>query len=1553
MNHTAAAPLPSPPPRLATITHQGRRGLGALLLTLLAACGGGGGGDTTTPGAGASTPTNTGPTNVALVEASSAAVGALTVSWLPASDDRTPAAAMRYEVHVSTDAGFTPGTGTQVFTGVGVTSAVIGSGLQAGQAYTVRLVALDADGARSVSRDSLQATVSDTAATGVAGVQVQTLAAAQVASVTANTVVLQAGAAVPAVGSFISSADANGGLGYLRKVVAVTQVGGVATLQTAAASINEVVSDLKVSSAFRMDTVSTEVAAVAVQGGLAVVVGATAGGVTPHSFHWPASGLRYSTGVAKAQAPGQVGLLVSAGFKASVSATETGQWGQVAGDSHVDIEVGASGESKLRLSIVNNDVPFTSSTAVSVCRVEVGEVSNDGDDGDASKLTVSAGDLTTLSSNGNRITEADQVLTFKAQAGAASATPYKLVVTAYYDDSADQCNGGNLGGLWREAITMPIEVFVTSNAFPSAEAADLPYQGSAGFTVHNKVVTTFSPKVLFDKTLAGSKLTYARLGLEASPLIEQTLTINAFAAGSLDQTQPVIAPRKFVKVYVTPAGVPIIVSGVFTLDLHIEGQVNGQLDAEEKLTIGYDKIAVGLEYKNGAYQAYQSATPVYKLKVGGNGRAEADLTITLLPALEITAYEVLTGRAVIDPHVTANAGIEGHVTLDVARDFNAEQVNMAADADYRLTRTDLSVGMSAWLYADFHLWDTMLAQFPGTASKDDYTSYHQVNVVADGTRIFGLPALSASLPEGAGTRHPSDSRLIKVRARADNVANPLFPLLSATESFIRWVRWTAPRLIAPLGTPVDSYRVVADPDGEEGVFWVGIQQPGAYTLRVGGYSNWGTWARQYTELPLEIADANNNGIADWWETRYGLSGTGAAMAAADPDGDGISNLQEWQRGSDPSVRNTDAGAIATVTQTPASPSVGEAVLWWINDAWASVKSVVWNFGDGLADQVAQVIDYASAAVGQVFSTAGVKTVVATFKDAAGAVLGTVSSTVTVQPATVRVDSVSPLVATAGATQTFTVTGIGLAEGLAIISIDGCEGVVSEPGGSATRRDFSCTFPANTAVGLKSGTVTRVLDVGNPFGQALKAFQVDVSAAATGTPRITAAIEVSPAAPVVGDLVSFVARGEFLLGSGWVFKFMNLDACGQPAATPTTMTATEMRYSCTVTHATNLIGSVSVVSADLVSQHGSAEIVRVGCTAGNTLDTSNGQCEPTANLAQPLPAAGASDQQCYQAGSDVLVACTSAGAQALNPRQDGARANVSRQNFARVASYDLSECVRDTVTGLVWEGKPTTGPRANTQVYTNFDRAGSDIWDGSQYITLTADDLKAPTNSLGYVEQVNASALCGFTDWRRPTVWELQTLINYGGSASAAPPAEWFVNDVGFNRDYWTNAPYELAAMPWNVGFDTGSTFGRIYRNGKLRLVGGSQTAPWPRYRVATDGQSVSDLKTGLTWQRCVQGTVWDGTACVGTPVLLSHEAALALTATGSWRLATIRELADIVDFSNPATMMPPSFGGANRGLFWTSSPYVRSPSSAWGVDTWRGSTGSHARTDAGYVRLVK
>ena len=70
--------------------------------------------------------------------------------------------------------------------------------------------------------------------------------------------------------------------------------------------------------------------------------------------------------------------------------------------------------------------------------------------------------------------------------------------------------------------------------------------------------------------------------------------------------------------------------------------------------------------------------------------------------------------------------------------------------------------------------------------------------------------------------------------------------------------------------------------------------------------------------------------------------------------------------------------------------------------------------------------------------------------------------------------------------------------------------------------------------------------------------------------------------------------------------------------------------------------------------------------------------------------------------------------------------------------------------LFWEGKiasPATS-RLGTSTYTNFDSTSSgQKTDGSNPIQA---EINASTNSIGYVNSVNASGLCGYTDWRLPT-----------------------------------------------------------------------------------------------------------------------------------------------------------------------------------------------------------
>lgn len=58
------------------------------------------------------------------------------------------------------------------------------------------------------------------------------------------------------------------------------------------------------------------------------------------------------------------------------------------------------------------------------------------------------------------------------------------------------------------------------------------------------------------------------------------------------------------------------------------------------------------------------------------------------------------------------------------------------------------------------------------------------------------------------------------------------------------------------------------------------------------------------------ADVNGNDIPDEWESRYGLVGDNAD-AAADPDGDGRTNLEEYNAGTNPIVAENYLASVAT------------------------------------------------------------------------------------------------------------------------------------------------------------------------------------------------------------------------------------------------------------------------------------------------------------------------------------------------------------------------------------------------------------------------------------------------------------------------------------------------------------------------------------------------------------------------------------------------------------------------------------------------------------------
>ncbi|GAB2886436.1 hypothetical protein GCM10027046_13480 [Uliginosibacterium flavum] len=278
-----------------------------------------------------------------------------------------------------------------------------------------------------------------------------------------------------------------------------------------------------------------------------------------------------------------------------------------------------------------------------------------------------------------------------------------------------------------------------------------------------------------------------------------------------------------------------------------------------------------------------------------------------------------------------------------------------------------------------------------------------------------------------------------------------------------------------------------------------------------------------------------------------------------------------------------------------------------------------------------------------------------------------------------------------------------------------------------------------------------------------------------------------------------------------------------------------------------------------------------------------------------------------------------------------------------ASASNWNCVRDKLTGLVWEIKTSDGGlRDLNKLYTNHgdNRSG----DASEFVAA-----------------VNVAGLCGAKDWRLPVAGELLGLVDYGVSYPGPTiDVSWFPNSI--NSWYWS-ATQNAALTTGSEGVDffagISGFYGREYTHA-VRLVRGSLLSEAGRYQFSADAQEVRDSRTGLTWRRCSEGQSWVGSSCAGSAATYTHAVALlrasslAQASGKAWRMPNIKELESIVDYSrfNPA-IDPAVFPSATASLYWTSSPMASSSLYAWTLNFMVGGVESGDRDTAYPLRLVR
>ena len=370
-----------------------------------------------------------------------------------------------------------------------------------------------------------------------------------------------------------------------------------------------------------------------------------------------------------------------------------------------------------------------------------------------------------------------------------------------------------------------------------------------------------------------------------------------------------------------------------------------------------------------------------------------------------------------------------------------------------------------------------------------------------------------------------------------------------------------------------------------------------------------------------------------------------------------------------------------------------------------------------------------------------------------------------------------------------------------VVLDGT-GSAAASGAAITYSWTLTTRPAGSAATLSSLTSGRPTFTPDIAGTYVATLIVN-DGVANSNPASVSITAVANTAPVAN---AGVARNVVLSSVVTLDGSASSDANSDPLTYAWTLTSRPSGSSAALSSATS---AKPTFTADVAGTYVASLTVndgKVNSAAATVSITAAGL--PTAS--RKLTDTGITSAQCYQSGSYVLVSCTSAEAIALNSLQDGMigrdvsspDSNDGKLGFSysTVDNYPVTDCVKDNITGLMWEGKTSTGRRAGVAYYTNYG-------DGSV------------NDSSAYVKELNASALCGYTDWRLPSVDELQSLVNYGVPAPAPSiDSTWFPNTA--SKWYWTVLPYVGdTAKAWYVSFYGGGVLYHNRSNGfMVRLV---------------------------------------------------------------------------------------------------------------------------------------
>jgi len=256
--------------------------------------------------------------------------------------------------------------------------------------------------------------------------------------------------------------------------------------------------------------------------------------------------------------------------------------------------------------------------------------------------------------------------------------------------------------------------------------------------------------------------------------------------------------------------------------------------------------------------------------------------------------------------------------------------------------------------------------------------------------------------------------------------------------------------------------------------------------------------------------------------------------------------------------------------------------------------------------------------------------------------------------------------------------------------------------------------------------------------------------------------------------------------------------------------------------------------------------------------------------------------------------------------------------------------------------------------------------GLEWQRLTGSTTYTWSDAKSHCDQL---VLDGKSDWRAPTVAELESIVDYANVNGVTIDTGLFADTQ--LAEYWTWS-YRVASFvsytAWVVRFNDGSVSFEPRSDGYstrcVRLALGALSSdvdqPSRRWKVNTAAGTVVDKWTGLVWQREPPTTGGSSGKTTGQFNLVDatqYCQDLVLGGHGDWRLPSLQELRGLVDrkqadpaispfaFPNPPVTGTPTY--------WSITPYGSEPSSAWWIHFNSGNNTSSSVSSSVRVRCVR